>query len=522
MRHERSPRADARRQCVVAVRELVDDDVETVAIESRDPALEIAAHRAVPQERGNERDAAPFTPALRGRSRRGRRETRRHARGVERRCDEVAVRRLQRDVVLALVGEQEVGPAQLVEHARRGHRRRAARQLGGEPRDAGGVGSARLRERLVARDDHRQRERLAEARAQERRIVACGPRIGRPRIVHVVALGERPRERESGRRVVGAAGERPSVAVDRTVEVACAPRDARDHQLRRALSRIERERASRRFGGARIVAFVAARHREVRPAERVAGVGGDRAPERRQRLGRAADGAERVAVVVPVPCIRRIEPGGMAERVDRELAVAGVRRRDAERVPRARVGGGELRGTARVGERTDTSPERACASARMRSASARSAVPARGSSATLAAARPAAAASPASSARCAAASRGSVSTRPAQARRGAGFAHPPAVERAATPRDDHWGTGGDACRLQRLGRLLRQRRDVGRLDVPHVGGRVDERRRRQPLGDRRARLAHERLVLRQPHRDVDVIAPRMRDVEVTPEFTRIE
>ena len=143
--------------------ELMDHDFEPIRIQPRDPALEIPPDGSIAEERRHERDAPAPERRARGRDRCDHGTARRRERGR----NEVAIGRLQVEVVLALVGQQEIGPAQLPQDLRLGHRRRDRGQLVAQALQSGSERRSRLANRCLRRRDHRQRQRRAEVRTQE-------------------------------------------------------------------------------------------------------------------------------------------------------------------------------------------------------------------------------------------------------------------------------------------------------------------------------------------------------------------
>ena len=119
-------RGDFARDRVLSREQVIDEHLEAVAVEVGDPAAEVASGGTLVEERRGEADAklaAPRDVRL-GREfpKRCVRTRRRVPLGrtlLDQARGECPVRRLQRAIVAALVGEEEVRPAQPVDHLRR-------------------------------------------------------------------------------------------------------------------------------------------------------------------------------------------------------------------------------------------------------------------------------------------------------------------------------------------------------------------------------------------------------------------
>ena len=343
--------------------QVVEDDLEAGRVEPGDPAPEIASARTVREERRSESDA---NPTAGGRTPRRRAPIRRRL--LDRTAHDRGKARLQRPIVLALIGEQEVGPPKVVDHV---GERAPARECGHfrlEAREPLLVARARERDRFRVRVHHRKRKGLAERGAKQGRLSRARIGIRAARRVEVVPLGERTGELEQRVRVsrrarVGAREER-----DGLVDIAALPCDARKrvHDSRIGL---EAERTPKRVLRAGLVAKIEQQRAEIAPGERVIGLHGDRATRRRRGVGDAVAHAQGVGEVVPCARVAGIGLDGARERLDGALD----HRRDRRGGCRASCAGARRAGAAqsRVRDRRSRPEDRAVISrACARSASA--------------------------------------------------------------------------------------------------------------------------------------------------------
>jgi hypothetical protein len=138
-------------------------DMKAIAREVRDPAQEVAADRRVPKFRRDEPDADPL--AFVARLFRAFRELR--PRGAEQRRQETAITALQRDVVLALVGKEEVRPLEFENRRRVTLPERKHPVETGEPRLEPLAPSSQIR---VARIDEGKHQRFGDRRVHVLRL----------------------------------------------------------------------------------------------------------------------------------------------------------------------------------------------------------------------------------------------------------------------------------------------------------------------------------------------------------------
>ena len=326
--------------------QVIDEHLETGAVDALYPAPEVHADGAVAEERRREADAKPA--ATGGRARR--RDAPLRSDRIDRRGDGGGVARLQLAIVLALVGEQEVGPAQVVDDVGEAAPAGKLRQQCREPREPGGVAPALVGDVLRALVDHRQRKRLADRGAQRRRPPGARRAVRAARAGEVVALGEATRPLQQRHRVPGV--ELRGARVDRRglVDVATRSQHRCEARQRRSLVGLRHQRAPERVLRGGVVALLARDRREIGPGQRVVRIHCHGTLERGLCLAAAPAVSQRVAEVVPRPGIVGVEFDGAPERGDGVAAVAQVGKRDAQRVVRLRIGGLERDGAAQVGD----------------------------------------------------------------------------------------------------------------------------------------------------------------------------
>ena len=243
---------------------------------------------------------------------------------------------LQIAVVLALVGEQEIGPAQVIDDVGGTAPAHAGRQVGLETRDAFAVRRPRGNGFRRVGVHHGKRERLAEREAQRLRPERLPGAVRLAGRVDVAAFREHAAQLQQHVRVVrrGARGAR--VARDRRVEVAPLPLEVRERLHRR---RIGLQRQRPRVGVARtaLVADIEQHRGEIAPPERIVGLRLDRPARRRHGFLKAPHRAQRAAEIAPRARVLRVYRHGASECFERPFGISAVDQQDPENVLRACV-----------------------------------------------------------------------------------------------------------------------------------------------------------------------------------------
>ncbi len=190
--HAVGTRGNRRRDRVGRGGERIDADLETLAIEVGDPAREVAAHRALTQERGDESDANLSSGDGLDRQR----CTPRGIDAIERTRRQRGVASLRRTVVLALIGEQEVAPDEPVGDLAPARSGRAHVELTLEHLESVHESGTLARDVGCVGVDHRKRQIRAQRCAQIARVLTQRDAIGLARLLRIAALAEHHTEIE--------------------------------------------------------------------------------------------------------------------------------------------------------------------------------------------------------------------------------------------------------------------------------------------------------------------------------------
>ncbi len=157
------PRWNVQRAFIDQVTGVERRHMEAIPRQVRDPAQEIAAHRGYPQIRRNEPD--PDSSAVFARTHHGCLQLRHRI--AEQRSDQAAVAFLQREIVFALIGKEEVGPVEVEDRLRI---RPPVWTLGAQACEAGSEALPPPLQILAVGIDGRKHQRFRDRRMHMRRV----------------------------------------------------------------------------------------------------------------------------------------------------------------------------------------------------------------------------------------------------------------------------------------------------------------------------------------------------------------